>query len=155
MLITLHVCCICPSWQMYDAGDFKFLTTVASPPGQNWMGGDFVAADFVLVWSRVSWRHYFTVIICKCLLWKAISYSFCILHTGWEELLVQAACFVSTISQFNYHCYYDYVMASKSKYVCRQLYSMVQECYRSITHGTILLLSLDVVQVFKTSGKVC
>lgn len=39
---------------MYDAGDFKFLTTVASPPGQNWMGGDFVAADFVLVWSRVS-----------------------------------------------------------------------------------------------------
>ena len=54
VLITLHVCCIFPSWQMYDAGDFKFLTTVASPPGQNWMGGDFVAADFVLVWSRVS-----------------------------------------------------------------------------------------------------
>jgi len=38
---------------MYDAGDFKFLTTVASPLGQVWMGGDFVAADCVLVWSRV------------------------------------------------------------------------------------------------------
>ncbi|XP_058957574.1 WD repeat-containing protein 7 [Pocillopora verrucosa] len=48
---TILVVCA-KEWLMYDAGDFKFLTTVASPPGQNWMGGDFVAADFVLVWSR-------------------------------------------------------------------------------------------------------
>ena len=40
-------------FQMYDAGDFKFLTAVPSPPGQVWMGGDFVAADCVLVWTRV------------------------------------------------------------------------------------------------------
>ncbi|XP_078354986.1 WD repeat-containing protein 7-like [Oculina patagonica] len=39
-------------WLMYDAGDFKFLTTVTSPPGQNWMGGNFVAADCVLIWTR-------------------------------------------------------------------------------------------------------
>ena len=38
---------------MYDAGDFKFLATITSPPGQVWMGGDFVAADCVLVWTRV------------------------------------------------------------------------------------------------------
>lgn len=43
-------------WQMYDAGDFKFLTTVSSPPGQNWMGGNFVTADCILVWSRVSYK---------------------------------------------------------------------------------------------------
>ena len=41
-------------WQMYDAGDFKFLTTVSSPPSQSWMGGNFVAADCILLWSRVS-----------------------------------------------------------------------------------------------------
>lgn len=39
-------------WLMYDAGDFKFLATVSSPPGQVWMGGDFVAADCVLIWTR-------------------------------------------------------------------------------------------------------
>lgn len=38
---------------MYDAGDFKFLAKVPSPPGQIWMGGDFVAADCVLTWTRV------------------------------------------------------------------------------------------------------
>ena len=41
---------------MYDAGDFKFLATVSSPPGQSWMGGNFVAADCILVWSRVSYK---------------------------------------------------------------------------------------------------
>ncbi|KAJ7393799.1 WD repeat-containing protein 7 [Desmophyllum pertusum] len=39
-------------WLIYDAGDFKFLTAVSSPPSQNWMGGNFVAADCVLIWSR-------------------------------------------------------------------------------------------------------
>ena len=41
---------------MYDAGDFKFLATVSSPPGQSWMGGNFVAADCILVWSGVSYK---------------------------------------------------------------------------------------------------
>lgn len=41
---------------MYDAGDFKFLATVSSPPGQSWMGGNFVAVDCILVWSRVSYK---------------------------------------------------------------------------------------------------
>ena len=43
---------------MYDAGDFKFLATMPSPPGQSWMGGNFVAADCILVWSRVSCKFY-------------------------------------------------------------------------------------------------
>ena len=48
---------------MYDAGDFKFLATVSSPPGQVWMGGDFVAADCVLIWTRVSFLKKKCIII--------------------------------------------------------------------------------------------
>ena len=41
--------------------------TVPSPPGQVWMGGDFVAADCVLVWSRVR-----SSCICSCMQYNAI-----------------------------------------------------------------------------------
>ena len=40
--------------QLYDSSDFKFLASVPSPPSHPWLGGDFVAADCVLVWSTVS-----------------------------------------------------------------------------------------------------
>ena len=39
---------------MYDAEDFKILASAPSPPGQTWMGGDFIAADCILVWTKVS-----------------------------------------------------------------------------------------------------
>lgn len=40
-------------FQLYDASDFRFLTSVACPKGQVWLGGDFVAADCMLVWTKV------------------------------------------------------------------------------------------------------
>ncbi|XP_021936381.1 WD repeat-containing protein 7 isoform X5 [Zootermopsis nevadensis] len=38
-------------WQIYDAGDFSVLCSVISPRGERWLGGDFLAADRVVVWS--------------------------------------------------------------------------------------------------------
>ncbi|XP_049847123.1 WD repeat-containing protein 7 isoform X2 [Schistocerca gregaria] len=38
-------------WQIYDAGDFSVLCSVIASRGERWMGGEFLAADRVLVWS--------------------------------------------------------------------------------------------------------
>ncbi|XP_071826245.1 WD repeat-containing protein 7-like [Apostichopus japonicus] len=38
-------------WQIYDAGDFSQLCMEAIEKGQHWIGGEFTAADRVLVWS--------------------------------------------------------------------------------------------------------
>jgi hypothetical protein len=38
-------------FQIYDAGDFSVLCSVISPRGERWLGGDFLAADRVVVWS--------------------------------------------------------------------------------------------------------
>ncbi|XP_059484205.1 WD repeat-containing protein 7 isoform X1 [Neocloeon triangulifer] len=38
-------------WQIYDAGDFSVLCSVSPPRGERWLGGEFLAADRVLLWS--------------------------------------------------------------------------------------------------------
>ncbi|KAM7314027.1 WD repeat-containing protein 7 isoform X1 [Ixodes scapularis] len=38
-------------WHIYDANDFVLLCTMDSRPGERWMGGDFISADRVCVWS--------------------------------------------------------------------------------------------------------
>nr|CAD7396009.1 unnamed protein product [Timema poppensis] len=38
-------------WQIYDAGDFSVLCSVNSPRGERWLGGEFLAADRVVIWS--------------------------------------------------------------------------------------------------------
>ncbi|XP_044173279.1 WD repeat-containing protein 7-like isoform X2 [Acropora millepora] len=48
---SLLIVCV-QEWLMYDAEDFKFLASAPSPPGQTWMGGDFIAADCILVWTK-------------------------------------------------------------------------------------------------------
>ncbi|XP_070535704.1 WD repeat-containing protein 7-like [Ptychodera flava] len=39
-------------WQIYDAGDFSLLCSVFCEKGQKWAGGDFIAADRVVVWTK-------------------------------------------------------------------------------------------------------
>ncbi|CAL4059561.1 unnamed protein product [Meganyctiphanes norvegica] len=39
------------NWQIYDAGDFSQLCVVEVQQGERWMGGDFVTADRVIVWT--------------------------------------------------------------------------------------------------------
>ncbi|XP_076033939.1 WD repeat-containing protein Rbcn-3B isoform X3 [Oratosquilla oratoria] len=38
-------------WQIYDAGDFSQLCKVSVPTGERWMGGDFLTADRVILWT--------------------------------------------------------------------------------------------------------
>ncbi|KAK8379486.1 hypothetical protein O3P69_019416 [Scylla paramamosain] len=38
-------------WQIYDAGDFSQLCRVCVGPGEHWMGGDFLSADRIIVWT--------------------------------------------------------------------------------------------------------
>jgi WD repeat-containing protein 7 len=37
--------------QIYDAGDFSVLCSVCPPRGERWLGGEFLTADRVLMWS--------------------------------------------------------------------------------------------------------
>ncbi|CAH1251800.1 WDR7 [Branchiostoma lanceolatum] len=39
-------------WQVYDAGDFSLLCSVPNKKGEPWTGGEFVAGDRVIVWSK-------------------------------------------------------------------------------------------------------
>ncbi|XP_058720836.1 WD repeat-containing protein 7 isoform X2 [Poecile atricapillus] len=39
-------------WRVFDAGDYSLLCSVPSENGQTWTGGDFVAADKVIVWTE-------------------------------------------------------------------------------------------------------
>ncbi|XP_035210198.1 WD repeat-containing protein 7-like isoform X2 [Stegodyphus dumicola] len=38
-------------WQIYDAGDFSLLCSSDNPRNERWMGGEFLSADRVLIWS--------------------------------------------------------------------------------------------------------
>lgn len=38
-------------WQVYDAGDFTILSSLLSPVGERWMGGDFLSSERVIMWS--------------------------------------------------------------------------------------------------------
>ncbi|XP_065568278.1 WD repeat-containing protein 7-like isoform X2 [Artemia franciscana] len=38
-------------WQIYDAGDFSLLSSNPAKDGEQWMGGDFIASDRVIIWS--------------------------------------------------------------------------------------------------------
>ncbi|XP_054707757.1 WD repeat-containing protein 7-like [Uloborus diversus] len=38
-------------WQIYDAGDFSLLCSTNNPQNERWLGGDFLSADRVLIWS--------------------------------------------------------------------------------------------------------
>ncbi|XP_054035262.1 WD repeat-containing protein 7 [Dryobates pubescens] len=39
-------------WRVFDAGDYSLLCSVPSEGSQSWTGGDFVAADKVIVWTE-------------------------------------------------------------------------------------------------------
>ncbi|XP_077138694.1 WD repeat-containing protein 7 isoform X3 [Ranitomeya variabilis] len=39
-------------WRVFDAGDYSLLCSVPSEEGQTWTGGDFIAADKVIVWTE-------------------------------------------------------------------------------------------------------
>ncbi|KAJ7420096.1 WD repeat-containing protein 7 isoform X1 [Pitangus sulphuratus] len=39
-------------WRVFDAGDYSLLCSVPSENDQTWTGGDFVAADKVIVWTE-------------------------------------------------------------------------------------------------------
>ncbi|XP_056369770.1 WD repeat-containing protein 7 isoform X2 [Oenanthe melanoleuca] len=39
-------------WRVFDAGDYSLLCSVPSENEQTWTGGDFVAADKVIVWTE-------------------------------------------------------------------------------------------------------
>nr|XP_014343100.1 PREDICTED: WD repeat-containing protein 7 [Latimeria chalumnae] len=39
-------------WRIFDAGDYSLLCSVPSENGQAWTGGDFVAADKVIIWTE-------------------------------------------------------------------------------------------------------
>ncbi|XP_029821558.1 LOW QUALITY PROTEIN: WD repeat-containing protein 7 [Manacus vitellinus] len=39
-------------WRVFDAGDYSLLCSVPSENSQTWTGGDFVAADKVIVWTE-------------------------------------------------------------------------------------------------------
>lgn len=41
----------CALLQIYDAGDFSQLCRVGVHAGERWMGGDFLSADRVIVWT--------------------------------------------------------------------------------------------------------
>ncbi|XP_076849105.1 WD repeat-containing protein 7 isoform X1 [Brachyhypopomus gauderio] len=39
-------------WRVFDAGDFSLLCSVPSVNDQTWTGGDFIAADKVIIWTE-------------------------------------------------------------------------------------------------------
>uniref|UniRef100_A0A4W4DVR7 WDR72-like alpha-solenoid domain-containing protein n=1 Tax=Electrophorus electricus TaxID=8005 RepID=A0A4W4DVR7_ELEEL len=39
-------------WRVFDAGDFSLLCSVPSENDQAWTGGDFIAADKVIIWTE-------------------------------------------------------------------------------------------------------
>ncbi|XP_069954454.1 WD repeat-containing protein 7 isoform X5 [Cherax quadricarinatus] len=59
-------------WQIYDAGDFSQLCRVGVTVGERWMGGDFLAADRVIVWTDMG-QAYIYKLPTKLLKGKAVS----------------------------------------------------------------------------------
>ncbi|XP_042231958.1 WD repeat-containing protein 7-like isoform X8 [Homarus americanus] len=59
-------------WQIYDAGDFSQLCRVGATAGDRWMGGDFLSADRVIVWTDMG-RAYIYKLPTKLLRGKAVS----------------------------------------------------------------------------------
>uniref|UniRef100_A0A8C1VG78 WD repeat domain 7 n=1 Tax=Cyprinus carpio TaxID=7962 RepID=A0A8C1VG78_CYPCA len=39
-------------WRVFDAGDFSLLCSVPSENNQSWVGGEFIAADKVIIWTE-------------------------------------------------------------------------------------------------------
>uniref|UniRef100_A0A671Q5X4 WDR72-like alpha-solenoid domain-containing protein n=1 Tax=Sinocyclocheilus anshuiensis TaxID=1608454 RepID=A0A671Q5X4_9TELE len=39
-------------WRVFDAGDFSLLCSVLSENNQSWVGGEFIAADKVIIWTE-------------------------------------------------------------------------------------------------------
>ncbi|XP_051784282.1 WD repeat-containing protein 7 isoform X2 [Erpetoichthys calabaricus] len=39
-------------WRVFDAGDYSLLCSMPSESGQLWTGGDFIAADKIIVWTE-------------------------------------------------------------------------------------------------------
>ncbi|GAA6099694.1 WD repeat-containing protein 7 isoform X1, partial [Tachysurus ichikawai] len=39
-------------WRVFDAGDFSLLCSVPSENEQSWTGGEFIAADKVIIWTE-------------------------------------------------------------------------------------------------------
>ena len=40
------------TWQVFDAGDYSLLCSVPSENDQAWTGGEFIAADKVIIWTE-------------------------------------------------------------------------------------------------------
>ncbi|XP_049524738.1 WD repeat-containing protein 7 isoform X2 [Dermacentor silvarum] len=59
-------------WHIYDAYDFALLCSTDNRPGERWMGGDFISADRVCVWSDKG-RGYLYQLPANKLKGKAIS----------------------------------------------------------------------------------
>ncbi|XP_042231917.1 WD repeat-containing protein 7-like isoform X3 [Homarus americanus] len=53
-------------WQIYDAGDFSQLCRVGATAGDRWMGGDFLSADRVIVWTDMG-RAYIYKLPTNCI----------------------------------------------------------------------------------------
>ncbi|KAK4313733.1 hypothetical protein Pmani_014954 [Petrolisthes manimaculis] len=53
-------------WQIYDAGDFSQLCRVCGKAGERWMGGDFLSADRVIVWTDMG-RAYIYKLPTNCI----------------------------------------------------------------------------------------
>lgn len=53
-------------WQIYDAGDFSQLCRVGVQTGERWMGGDFLSADRVIVWTDMG-RAYIYKLPTNCI----------------------------------------------------------------------------------------
>ncbi|CDQ88567.1 unnamed protein product, partial [Oncorhynchus mykiss] len=39
-------------WRVFDAGDYSLLCSVPSENDQSWTGGDFIAADKIIIWTE-------------------------------------------------------------------------------------------------------
>lgn len=46
--------CLC---QVFDAGDYSLLCSVASDNDQVWTGGEFIAADKVIIWTEDGYSY--------------------------------------------------------------------------------------------------
>ncbi|XP_061149313.1 WD repeat-containing protein 7 isoform X2 [Syngnathus typhle] len=48
-------------WRVFDAGDYSLLCSVASDNDKAWAGGEFIAADKVIIWTEDGWSHIYNL----------------------------------------------------------------------------------------------
>uniref|UniRef100_A0A8C9YIX6 WD repeat domain 7 n=1 Tax=Sander lucioperca TaxID=283035 RepID=A0A8C9YIX6_SANLU len=65
-------------WRVFDAGDYSLLCSVSSDSDQAWTGGEFIAADKVIIWTEdgcryslamrdsLFWYQYFSLFLLIC-----------------------------------------------------------------------------------------